>query len=116
MSCYTSRNSNYIGGIFNMADGSRRVIPDHWLHDALIERGAALLRLCYSSCTMEIRGKRLDKIFDDAALGRIGTIAINVPADDVEAANSTDSPFVTSIIHVPMSPLAAYDLESSDAA
>ena len=116
MSRYTPRNSNYIGGIFITADGSRRVIPDHWLHYATLEDDSTLLRLCYSSCTMEVRGRRLDKIFEDASFGRIGTIAVNVPADDAKAVNATSSPFVTSIIHVPMSPLAASDLERSDAA
>jgi hypothetical protein len=116
MSRYTPRNSNYVGGIFISANGSRRVIPDQWLHEAILEKGSALLRLCYSSCTMEIRGKRLDKIFEDAALSKIGTITVKVPADDAKAINAASSPFVTSIIHVPMSPLAASDLERSDAA
>ena len=116
MSRYTPRNSNYIGGIFIMADGSRRVVPDQWLHEAILDKGASLLRLCYSSCTMEIRGKRLDKIFEDTSFGKIGTVTVNIPADDAKAANATNSPFVTSIIHVPMSPLAASDLERFDAA
>ena len=116
MSCYKPRTSPYIGGVFISADSSCRIVPDQWLHDATLEKGSCLLRLCYSSCTMEIRGRRLDKIFEDATLGKLGTITVNVPADDKIAAVSTNSPFVMSIVHVPISPLAASELERSDAA
>jgi hypothetical protein len=116
MSCYKPRSSHYIGGVFISADSSCRVVPDQWLHEATLEKGSSLLRLCYSSCTMEIRGRRLDKIFEDATLGRLGTITVNVPADDNKAAASTSGPFVTSIVHVPISPLAASDLGCLDAA
>ena len=112
MSCYKSRTAPYVGGIFIAGDGSRRVVPDQWLHEAKIEDG--LLRLCYSSCTMEVRGRRLDRIFDDAVLGRLGTVTAYVPLDDANASDAVSGPFVTSIVYVPMSPLAASDLERSD--
>ena len=116
MSCYKPRTSPYIGGVFISADSSCRVVPDQWLHDATLENSSTLLRLCYSSCTMEIRGRQLTKIFEDASLGRLGTITVHVPADDSKASNAAGIPFVSSIIHLPMSPLAASDLARPDAA
>jgi len=114
MPCYAPRYSINIGEIFISANGSCRVIPDQWLHEAMLEGGSNVLRLCYSSCMMEIRGGRLDKVFEDASLGKLGTVEVSVPTDDVKAADAMNSPFVTSIIHVPMSLLAVSDLERSE--
>ena len=115
MSSYKSRTSNCIGGIFIAGDGSYLLIPDQWLHDAKLLKDSALLRLCYSSCVVEISGYRLDKIFDDATAGKLGTLKAQISAADKKALNATNSPFITGIIHAPMSPVAASDLEHFDA-
>lgn len=116
MSCYKPRTAPRIGGVFIAGDGSSRLIPDQLLHDAKLVNGSELLRLCYSSCAVEISGNRLEKIFDDAAVGKLGTVKAHIPADDEKAVNSTSDPFIKSILHVPMSPVAASNLETSDEA
>ncbi len=63
--CYTARASlrlALIGGLFIMADGSRRVVPDQWLTQAELLHGGRLLRLTYSFCVIEIAGQQLDPI------------------------------------------------------
>jgi len=75
--CYTPRaslRSALIGGIFVSADGTRRVLPDHWLAQAELLDGGRLLRLSYTFCTIEVAGQCLEPIFEDASIGRIGAI------------------------------------------
>jgi hypothetical protein len=98
MSCYASRTSHRIGGIFKTADGSFRVIPDHWLNSAELLNDATLLRLNYSFCSVEISGYRLDGIYNDTASGKLGavTIAADAVPDTAESGIS-----VTSIVYVP---------------
>ncbi len=75
--CYTPRTSlrsALTGGLFISADGSRRVIPDHWLVQAELLNGSRLLRLSYSFCTIEISGQCLDPIFEDAGIGKLGAV------------------------------------------
>lgn len=96
MQCYTPRTSlrsALIGGLFVMTDGSRRMVPDQWLTQAELLQGARLLRLTYSFCTIEIAGQKLDPIFDDAGIGKLGTIQA-APRD----AMLGGQPWVTSII------------------
>jgi hypothetical protein len=62
---------------------------------------------------MEISGYRLDKIFYDAAIGKLGTLEVCIPADN-KAAYTAECPVITSILHVPMSAVSASDLECSD--
>jgi len=114
-SCYESRSSNSIGGVFISANGSCRVIPDHYLNSMKLQNDSTLLRFCYSSCVIDISGYRLDSIYNDATIGKLGVIKVARPADDRKAADAKNSPFVTNIIHVPMPSVEAFDLESKDA-
>ena len=75
--CYTSRTSlrsALIGGLFISADGTRRLVPDHWLIRADLMEGARLLRLSYTFCTIEVAGQCLDQLFEDASIGKLGAI------------------------------------------
>ena len=80
--CYiprTSMRSALIGGLFVSADGTRRVVPDHWLTQAELLEGARLLRLSYTFCTIEVAGECLDPIFEDASIGKLGAIQAAPP-------------------------------------
>jgi len=75
--CYTPRaslRSALVGGLFVSADGTRRLVPDHWLFQAELLHGARLLRLSYTCCTIEVAGQFLEPIFEDASIGRLGAI------------------------------------------
>ena len=75
--CYTPRaslRSALTGGLFISADGSRRIVPDHWLTQAELLHGSRLLRLSYSFCTIEVSGQYLDPIFEDAGIGKLGAV------------------------------------------
>jgi len=110
MKCYSTRiGTHFVGGIFITSDGNRRMIPDDCLNEARLEDN--VLRLNYSSCTMEVSGYRLEKIFDDAAIGKLGTLTVAVPADAPDATDAPDWPFITSIIHIAMTPQVAGDIE-----
>ena len=111
--CYESRYLKSIGGIFISADGTRRTIPDCYLHSAKLQSDSTLLRLSYSSCVVDIIGYRLNTIYNDVAIGKLGTVAVSKPAD-VESAKAKNAPYVTSIVFINISPGTAFDLESSD--
>jgi len=74
--CYLPRSSESaaIGAVFVTAGGVRRFIPDHFLAEAELSEQGRLLRLTYTSCTVEVAGQRLAALFDDAIVGRLGTI------------------------------------------
>ncbi len=113
--CYTSRpllRSNSIGGLFISADGSRRIVPDHWLAQIELLPGGHLLRLSYSFCIVEITGQYLDPIFEDAGVGKLGAV---VAAASEAAPNG--QLWVTSIIFIapPQAPASVSDQESFDA-
>ena len=96
--CYTPRTSlrsTLAGGLFISADGTRRIIPDHWLNQAELLHGSRLLRLTYSFCTIEVSGEGLDLIFEDASIGKLGAIQA-APADAIPGGQ----PRVTSIAAV----------------
>jgi hypothetical protein len=98
--CYTPRallRSALTGGMFISADGTRRVIPDHWLSQVELLHGSRLLRLTYSFCTIEVSGESLDPIFEDASIGKLGAIQ----AASREAVRGAEQLWVTSIIAVP---------------
>jgi hypothetical protein len=100
LQCYTPRaslRSALAGGLFILASGSRRVIPDRWLNQAELLHGSRLLRLTYSFCSVEVSGEGLDPIFEDASIGRLGAIQA-APAGAIRDAQ----PWVTSIISVPL--------------
>lgn len=113
--CYTPRTSMrsaLTGGLFISADGSRRVIPDHWLVQAELLDGSRLLRLSYSFCTIELSGQRLDPIFEDAGIGKLGAVQVGVYETLPE-----EQLWVTSIIVIapPEPRSSAFEQESFDA-
>ena len=112
--CYESREIKRIGGIFISADGSCRTIPDRYLNHATLKSDSTSLRLSYSSCIVDISGHRLDSIYEDVAVGRLGTVIVPNPADAKSDA-AENIPIITSIVFINMSPIAANDMESKDA-
>lgn len=100
--CYTSRSllrSALTGGLFISGDGTRRVIPDHCLHQAELLNESRLLRLTYSFCALEISGQDLDPIFDDAAIGKLGATQAAPPGEMMSGQLC-----VTGIIVIPIIP------------
>jgi len=113
--CYTPRasmRSALIGGLFVSADGTRRVLPDHWLTQAELLEGARLLRLSYTFCTIEVAGECLDLIFEDASIGKLGAIQAAPPQ-----AASGGQLWVTSIVAIapPEASGLPFERERSDA-
>ncbi len=97
--CYTPRaslRSASIGGLFILAGGVKRVIPDQWLMQAELLKKTCLLRLSYTFCTIEVAGEDLDAIFEDATVGKLGAIQA-APTE----AMPTGQPWVTSIVVIP---------------
>ncbi len=97
--CYTPRaslRSASIGGLFILAGGVKRVIPDQWLMQVELLEETCLLRLSYTFCTIEVAGEDLDAIFEDPTVGKLGAIQ----AAPTEAAPA-GQPWVTSIVVVP---------------
>ena len=72
------------------------MIPDHWLAQAELSDQGRLLRLVYTHCTIEVAGRHLEPLFEDAAAGRLGTIHQGSP----QAAPS-DGPWITSLVALP---------------
>ena len=74
--CYLPRSSerSVIGAVFVTIGGVRRFIPDHFLAEAELSEQGRLLRLTYTCCTVEVAGQRLEVLFEDAIVGRLGTI------------------------------------------
>ena len=74
--CYLPRSSerSVIGAVFVTIGGVRRFIPDHFLAEAELSEQGRLLRLIYTCCTVEVAGQRLEVLFEDAIVGRLGTI------------------------------------------
>ena len=80
--CYLPRSSQTaaIGAVFVTAGGVRRFLPDHSLLEAELSERGRLLRLTYTCCTVEVAGQRLEVLFEDAIVGRLGTIFQALPA------------------------------------
>ena len=74
--CYLPRSSerSAFGAVFVTIGGVRRFIPDHFLTEAELSEQGRLLRLIYACCTVEVAGQRLEVLFEDAIVGRLGTI------------------------------------------
>ena len=113
--CYipcTLLRSAMIGGLFVSADGTRRLVPDHWpLLQAELLDGARLLRLSCSCCTIQVAGHLLEPIFDDAkhrAAGRDLCGASKAPHGRLR---------VTSVVAITPAeaPFAAFERECSNA-
>ena len=112
LQCYTPRaslRSTMTGGLFISPNGTRRVIPDHWLVQAELLQGSRLLRLTYSFCIVEVAGQCLDPIFEDAGTSKLGA---------VQAASSQSAPGdqlrVTSIVITPRTTESASSFERGD--
>jgi len=107
--CYTSRTSlraAMTGALFIWSDGRQRVIPDQWLHQAELLNESRLLRLTYSLCTIEVSGRALDSIFEDASIGKLGAIQV-APSESAPGGEL----WVTSIIEtaLPQSPFPVHE-------
>lgn len=82
--CYTPRASHgspLIGGLFIWQNGDSRLIPDHCLIEAELLSGSRLLRLNYSFCTIEVSGRCLTPIFQDACIGKLGSVQLASPTE-----------------------------------
>jgi hypothetical protein len=113
--CYIPRaslRSALIGGLFVSADGTQRLVPDHWLLQAELLDGARLLRLSYSCCTIEVAGQLLQPIFEDVSIGRLGAIHVAPPQPAPHGLL-----WVTSIVAIAPSdpPVSAFEGGRSDA-
>ena len=113
--CYIPRaslRSALIGGLFVSADGTQRLVPDHWLLQAELLDGARLLRLSYSCCTIEVAGQLLQQIFEDASIGKLG--AIHAAPEQLAAHGRL---WVTSVSAMTPAeaPFAAFERECSNA-
>ena len=95
--CYLPRSSerSVIGAIFVTIGGVRRFIPDHLLAEAELSEQGRLLRLTYTCCTVEVAGQGLDALFEDAIVGRLGTI-LQTPS----ASLPRDQPWVSRIMAI----------------
>ena len=95
--CYLPRSSerSVIGAVFVTIGGVRRFIPDHFLAEAELSEQGRLLRLTYTCCTVEVAGQRLEVLFEDAIVGRLGTI-LQGPS----ALVPRDQPWVSSIMAI----------------
>jgi hypothetical protein len=84
-----SSQPSAIGAVFVTADGLRHLIPDHWLAQAELAGLGRLLRLLYSCCTIEVAGRQLEPLFQDALVGWLGMIlegpAVSMPGDQLWA-------------------------------
>ena len=96
--CYIPRSSQRSanGAIFVTSDGDRRLITDQWLAQAELLEHGRLLRLTYTCCTIEVAGQRLDALFEDVTVGRLGMVfeGSSIPA-------SPDQPWVSSLVAIP---------------
>ena len=74
--CYLPRSSQNTatGAVFVTPEGDRRFIPDHLLAEAELSEQGRLLRISYTCCTVEVAGQRLEVLFEDAIVVRLGTI------------------------------------------
>ena len=85
--CYLPRSSerSAIGAVFVTIGGDRRFIPDHFLAEAELSEQGRLLRLTYTCRTVEVAGQHLEMLFEDAIVGRLGTILqappVSLPRD-----------------------------------
>ena len=75
--------------------GVCRFITDHLLTEAELSEQGRLLRLIYTCCTVEVAGQNLEVLFEDAIVGRLGTIIQAPPAS-----MPRDPPWVSSILAI----------------
>ena len=90
-----SSESTAIGAVFVTAVGVRRFIPGHFLAEAELSEQGRLLRLISTCSTVEVAGQCLAVLFEDAIVGRLGTI--------VQSASTPvprDQPWISSIMAI----------------
>jgi len=95
--CYLPRSSEraVIGTVLVTPDGVRRLIPDHLLTEVELSEQGRLLRLIYTCCKVEVAGQRLEQLFEDASLGRLGTVSQAPFSSAVR-----DQPWVSSVVTI----------------
>ena len=93
--CYLPRSLQrpVIGAVFVTVDGTHRLIPDHWLTEVELSEQGRLLRLIYTCGTIEVAGRQLEAVFEDAVNGRLGTILQGPPTLVL-----WDRPWVSSLV------------------
>ncbi len=77
--CYTPRAEHraaLIGGLFIRANNDSCLVPDHCLVKAELLSGSRKLKLTYSYCVVEVAGRCLDSIYEDAGIGKLGTVRV----------------------------------------
>ena len=95
--CYLPRSCEHaaVGAVFVTVGGVRRLIPDHWLAEAELSEQGRLLRLVYTCCTIEVAGQRLEALFEDVLVGRLGTV-FQAPLSFA----TREQPWVSSIVAI----------------
>ncbi len=109
--CYTPRAEHraaLIGGLFIRPNNDSCLVPDHCLVKAELLGGSRKLKLTYSYCIVEVAGRCLDAIYEDACVGKLGTVRVATPEQNESAAD--DELCVASLVITP--PLEAEYRES----
>lgn len=86
--CYTPRAEHraaLIGGLFIRANKDSCLVPDHCLVKAELLSGSRKLKLTYSYCIVEVAGRFLDAIYEDACIGKLGTVRVTSPQENESA-------------------------------
>ncbi len=86
--CYTPRAEHraaLIGGLFIRANKDSCLVPDHCLVKAELLSGSRKLKLTYSYCIVEVAGRCLDAIYEDACVGKLGTVRVASPQENESA-------------------------------
>ncbi|MCI0419458.1 MAG: hypothetical protein L0312_09595 [Acidobacteria bacterium] len=93
--CYLPRSSEraVTGAVFVTIDGSRRFIADDCLAEVELSEQGRLLRLIYTCHTVEVAAQRLEGLFEDAIVGRLGTV-LQAPLTSAVR----DRPWVSSLV------------------
>ena len=100
--CYIPRTENraaLIGAIFIKHNQDTLFVPDHCLLKAELLSGSRKLRLTYSYCIVDVAGRCLKTIYEDACIGKIGTVSAAPPEESETAPDNLLC--VTSIVVTP---------------
>jgi hypothetical protein len=84
LKCYTPRAEHraaLIGGLFIRPNNDSCLVPDHCLVKAELLSGSRMLKLTYSYCIVEVAGRCLDAIYEDACISKLGTIRVASPEE-----------------------------------
>jgi hypothetical protein len=98
--CYVSRPSQAAanGPVFINLEGQRHMIPDCWLEQVKLLEQGRLLRLIYTHCTIEVTGRSLELLFEDAVAGRLGTVC---EGSGQPPSQPSDEPWVSGLVALP---------------